>query len=213
MGRRKKKPKSVHRENIASAANILFMEKGVAETTMDEVAKKAGYSKATLYVYFENKEEIFFFLVYNHMKNLYETIENVAESKADSEKQWIDNYIKICFSIEKLCKEHPLYFEGMTGSINVDINSDKTPDIYKDIYNLGLHINKSVKTIINNGIEIGYLKQDINCDAVTLFLWSSISGIVHMAECKKDYYKMMNLDNDEFLKYQFLLLINCCKNI
>ena len=54
MGRRKKEPRSVHRENIASAASSLFMEKGIRLVSMDDIAKAAGYSKATLYVYFEN---------------------------------------------------------------------------------------------------------------------------------------------------------------
>ena len=68
MGRRKKEPRSVHRENIVSAASALFMEKGIAATSMDDIAKAAGYSKATLYVYFENKEEIVGILVLNSMK-------------------------------------------------------------------------------------------------------------------------------------------------
>ena len=48
MARRKKEPKSVHREKIASAASVLFMDKGIAATSMDDIAKAAGYSKATL---------------------------------------------------------------------------------------------------------------------------------------------------------------------
>ena len=71
MGRRKKEPRSVHRENIASSASALFMEKGIAATSMDDIAKAAGYSKATLYVYFENKEEIISILVLESMKKLH----------------------------------------------------------------------------------------------------------------------------------------------
>lgn len=40
----------MHREKIVSAASVLFMEKGIAQTSMDDIAKAAGYSKATLYV-------------------------------------------------------------------------------------------------------------------------------------------------------------------
>mgnify|MGYP000001889381 CR=1 FL=1 len=36
MGRRKKEPRSVHRENIVSAAPALFMDKGIAVTSMDD---------------------------------------------------------------------------------------------------------------------------------------------------------------------------------
>ena len=44
MARRKKEPKIVHREKIASAASALFMNKGIAATSMDDIAKAAGYS-------------------------------------------------------------------------------------------------------------------------------------------------------------------------
>ena len=63
MGRRKKEQRAVHRENIASAASVLFMENGITATSMSDIAEAAGYSKATLYVYFENKEEIIGLLV------------------------------------------------------------------------------------------------------------------------------------------------------
>ena len=69
MARRKKEPRSVHRDNIASVASELFAERGISATSMDDIAKAAGYSKATLYVYFENKEEIVSILVLDSMKN------------------------------------------------------------------------------------------------------------------------------------------------
>ncbi len=34
MARRKKEPKSVHREKIASAASVLFLERGIAATSL-----------------------------------------------------------------------------------------------------------------------------------------------------------------------------------
>ncbi len=55
MARRKKEPRSVHRDNIASVASELFTERGISSTSMDDIAKAAGYSKATLYVYFATK--------------------------------------------------------------------------------------------------------------------------------------------------------------
>lgn len=58
MGRRKKEAPEIHRETISFAAEHLFLQKGIEVITMDEIAKEAGYSKATLYVYFKNKEEI-----------------------------------------------------------------------------------------------------------------------------------------------------------
>jgi len=44
---------------LVSAALELFVEKGYAGTRLDDVAGRAGVSKGTLYLYFENKEELF----------------------------------------------------------------------------------------------------------------------------------------------------------
>ncbi|CAG0966767.1 partial putative HTH-type transcriptional regulator YfiR, partial [Rhodocyclaceae bacterium] len=41
---------------IAAAALELFVEKGFAATRLDDVAARAGVSKGTVYLYFENKE-------------------------------------------------------------------------------------------------------------------------------------------------------------
>ena len=44
---------------LLSAALGLFVEKGYAGTRLDDVAARAGVSKGTLYLYFQNKEELF----------------------------------------------------------------------------------------------------------------------------------------------------------
>ena len=44
---------------LAAAALDLFVERGFAATRLDDVAKRAGVSKGTLYLYFDSKEDLF----------------------------------------------------------------------------------------------------------------------------------------------------------
>jgi len=44
---------------LIEAALELFVEKGFAATRAEEVAKRAGVSKGTLFLYFSSKEELF----------------------------------------------------------------------------------------------------------------------------------------------------------
>lgn len=44
---------------ILDAALACFAERGFAATRLDDVAKRAGITKGTLYLYFPNKEELF----------------------------------------------------------------------------------------------------------------------------------------------------------
>src|SRR3989337_1766161 len=44
---------------ICAAALAVFAEKGFAAARLDEIAKRAGVSKGTLYLYFKDKEDLF----------------------------------------------------------------------------------------------------------------------------------------------------------
>lgn len=52
--------KEEKRCDIALSAIELFCEKGIQQTSIDEIAKSAGVAKGTIYLYFKNKEEIVF---------------------------------------------------------------------------------------------------------------------------------------------------------
>jgi len=56
---RKQREREQRREMIIVAASKVFIEKGLGGTTMEEIASRAELSKATLYLYFKNKEELF----------------------------------------------------------------------------------------------------------------------------------------------------------
>lgn len=46
-------------DEIAAAALQIFARRGLHQTTLDDVAKEAGISKGTIYLYFKSKEELF----------------------------------------------------------------------------------------------------------------------------------------------------------
>ena len=51
--------KDAKREAILSAANEQFKQYGYRKTSMDDISKHLGISRASLYSYFDNKDEIF----------------------------------------------------------------------------------------------------------------------------------------------------------
>src|SRR6201992_197204 len=48
---------------ILEAAFTEFARNGYASTTLDQIAERAGVTKGTIYVYFENKEHLFISMV------------------------------------------------------------------------------------------------------------------------------------------------------
>jgi AcrR family transcriptional regulator len=59
--------KDARPQELLAAAIDLFVERGFASTRLEDVARRAGVSKGTLYLYFENKEELFKAVVRNNI--------------------------------------------------------------------------------------------------------------------------------------------------
>ena len=203
MGRRKKEPRSVHRENIVSAASALFMERGIAATSMDDIAKAAGYSKATLYVYFENKEEIVSILVLNSMKKLDDYISSALIQHEATKAR----YDFICRGLVQYQEEFPFYFKMVLDKINIDFErKDYLPE-EKETYQIGEEINEKIKDFLLSGMEKGDLRSDLEIMPAILNFWGMLSGIIQLAANKEEYIKKsMGLSKIEFLEYGFSLV-------
>jgi AcrR family transcriptional regulator len=59
---------------ILQAAFVEFSRNGYATTTLDQIAERAGVTKGTIYVYFENKEHLFISMVREVTKVTLETL-------------------------------------------------------------------------------------------------------------------------------------------
>lgn len=59
--------KDARPQELLAAALDLFVERGFASTRLEDVARRAGVSKGTLYLYFANKEELFKAVVRNSL--------------------------------------------------------------------------------------------------------------------------------------------------
>lgn len=203
MGRRKKEPRSVHRENIVSAASILFMERGIATTSMDDIAKAAGYSKATLYVYFENKEEIVGILVLNSMKKLYDYISSALIQHETTKAR----YDFICRGLVQYQEEFPFYFKMVLDKINIDFESKEYLPEERETYQIGEEINEKIKNFLLSGMEKGDLRNDLDIMPAIFNFWGMLSGIIQLAVNKEEYIKKsMGLSKIKFLEYGFSLV-------
>jgi AcrR family transcriptional regulator len=75
--RRRRKAERPH--EILEAAFAEFSRNGYAQTTLDQIAERAGVTKGTIYVYFENKEHLFISMVHELMKVTLDTVHDMFE--------------------------------------------------------------------------------------------------------------------------------------
>lgn len=63
MARRTKADAKATRENLLDAAEALFFERGVARTSLEQIARQAGMTRGAVYWHFRNKADLFIAMV------------------------------------------------------------------------------------------------------------------------------------------------------
>ena len=198
MARRIKEDAIVHQERIAKGAMTVFANKGIANTTMDDIAKEAGYGKATLYVYFKNKEDIVSFISLYSMRILRDSLKGAIEGNGTSK----DIFMGICNSIEKFYDEYPDFFRRTIKYIEINTRDDGS--WLSQTYQVGEEINQIILDFLEKGARKGDLVQSDNYKETILNIWGMVSGIVELASEKEEYIRIaIATDKENFLKRGF----------
>ena len=167
---------------------------------MDEIAQKAGYSKATLYVYFQNKEEIVGLLVLESMKKLYDYIVGAIQE----EKSMRERYLLICQGLVRYQEKYPFYFQIVLKGINVNFEQEECLPEEEETFRIGEELNLVLKKFVEEGIAAGEFRQEINSISTVFAFWGMLSGLIQLAVNKEEYIKKaMNQTKQEFLQNGF----------
>ncbi|MBN2009599.1 TetR/AcrR family transcriptional regulator [candidate division KSB1 bacterium] len=67
---RKEQEKEARKKDILNAAANLFSTRGFHEVKVDDIADQVGLSKGTIYLYFENKEKLFYSIIFERTLTL-----------------------------------------------------------------------------------------------------------------------------------------------
>ena len=196
----KKRLVELYNYTVTTVGEKLFEEKGFEATSMDDIAQKLEISKSTLYVYFKSKQLIWDSIVCKYMEQLLEVAKKAAEGKGGFE----DRYYQLCFDIADKFEKHPMFYKATLNKISMDMEQE----IYKKIYETGEQTNEAIADFIRSGIEEGVVRKDIDIYPAVIMMWSSISGIISMANDKEEYLKLrFNMTKEEYLKKAFKMLL------
>lgn len=200
---RKDKLREFYSSIVMMSAEELFESKGYETTTIDDIAARTGISKSTLYVYFKSKQLIWDHIVCKYMEQLLEIAKKAAEGRGSFEKR----YFKLCFDIAEGFEKHPVFYKATLGKISMDISQE----VYKKIYDVGEQTNEAIAELIRSGIKEGVVRKDIDVYPAVIMMWSSIAGIISMANDKEEYLKLrFGMTKKDYLEKAFQMLLEGC---
>jgi len=90
---RRERDKLLRRQDILRAAEHVFALKGYYEATMQDIARQAQYATGTVYLYFKDKEDLYFSLVEHKYRDLLAILKE-RTSAASGAKQKLEIFIR-----------------------------------------------------------------------------------------------------------------------
>ena len=135
------------RKALVEAAKKIICDKGLANTSIEEITEASGVSKGTFYTYFKRKEDIVFEL----SKGIFDEILANAKNHEGTIIEKLENYM-VCFSgyIEKGSVK--LTQEWIKNVVDPDISDVGIGKLKKD--------RLAAAELLQAGIESGALKID-----------------------------------------------------
>src|SRR5262245_14870322 len=103
-------PNDRKRHQILSSAAKLFAKQRYDQVRLDDVASAAGVGKGTLYVYFDNKEQLYFAIAYEGFCTLLEQLQQQLSSEDSSAA---DRLRRIVEGLVHFARSHPQFYEMM----------------------------------------------------------------------------------------------------
>jgi AcrR family transcriptional regulator len=182
IAERRQEEKERRRADILDATEAVAAEVGWDAMTMDQVARKARLSRALLYVYFKDKQDLLFGLCERALTTLTQRFtEAVSRHKTGLDQLTGIGRAYIAFS-----QEFPVYFEVMARCEL--LSPEPQPNTNEGaVMHHGDQCRKVMVEVIRAGIVDGSIRPDVGDPAVVSnTLWAFMHGVLQFASTKEN---------------------------
>lgn len=178
---RRDREKTMRRQQILNAAKELFLIKGFNSTTIEEIAKKAELSPATIYLYFKNKDELYANLNIISMQYLFDRIEKIYKNKKLSSESKI---LKFKDAMYDTFRYEPLILRNIFHIQLEDALSSLSKDLLNQVNNLSHKILIMISNVYEEGVRQGKFRDGLGIAHADI-IWSTFTGLVIWEEAKR----------------------------
>ncbi len=165
------------KELIINAARELFIEKGIDNVSMRNIAKKIHYSPTTLYIYFSNKNDILKTLTQDYFNEYAEMYEKILN---DTEKDCLENLKLYMRVYVERAMENPGLYKLMTKLFS------ETESFKLGISNAGRGYEILV-LLTERCIKTGKIKMT-NKQLVAQILWINTHGLCSLLTSRPSFH-------------------------
>jgi len=189
---RRQREKEQRKTEIIDAAERLFFSRQYDDVSMDEIANEVELNKATLYLYFKNKEALFAAIVLRGIRILKEKYTECMEKQ-------VPGVVKVALlgqAYYRFSQEYPDYLRLIKfyGTERFSKENPCTAEIGKGYGTCRMILRDAVQ----EGIDDGTIRPDLDPWLVSMYLMISFMGILSMEDKWKRVIEAEGFSYEQF---------------
>jgi len=204
---RKQRETELRKQIILEAAEKLFLSKGYEDTTMDDIATDAEFSKGTLYNYFRSKEDLYLAIG----TKAYEIMIDYTKTSIEKKKPGLDQLKTVGFGYYEFTKNFPGYahiFHDI--AVKLPFVAEKSHDtltpVEKDYLNKSETYGNLFMDTIINAIKTKTIRSDKDPLLIGYTLFMVTSGIMKELEHHQNTLERMKFDGEDVIEFVFEMI-------
>ncbi len=194
----KKRRKEARPGEIIQAGLIEFAKNGFAGTKLDDVAKRAGISKGTIYRYFADKEELFLATVQSHVTPTFDGLEIHVDGFEGSARELIKSLFDAV---------HAMLLKGNLHILLRIIISEgnKFPELPKFYHRAVVSKGQKILSkIVARGVKSGEIREGAAANLPIVIMAPALMAVIW----KMTFEQQQSIDMDEFIAAHIDLVLN-----
>lgn len=194
IAERKEREKMEMRERILEAATAMFLEDGYEKTSIRNIAEKIEYSPATIYLYFKDKDELFFAIHEIGFGKLLALMQECMSIKNPLKRLRALGTTYIDFALS-----NPEYYDLMF-IMRAPMNAIEEKHAEQNCWQCGESTFALLQTTVTECMEQKLIRAT-DANLASMYTWSMVHGLVSLKI--RDRFQVMDMD-DEMLRKMML---------
>lgn len=199
---RKQREKEARRNLIMDRASVLFYQKGYGNTSLEEIAEAVEISKATIYLHFKSKDDLYYQIVEPALNELSRRLTSISEKINEPADIAIKKIFDATFDV--FSKDPGAYhvLSRYNACEFIKLLPETRLDALKNFMRFNLNL---IVQAISRGISQG-LFANVDAKRVGIIIWTCFMGVLQFEDNRKEAgktdYRKATIDEaiDLFLK-------------
>ena len=203
LSQRREEEKEQRRAEIIDAAEAVYADVGWDAATIDQVARRARLSRALVYVYFKDKQDLHFAIAERALEDLHRRFQEAARTPATG----IAKVEAIGRAYAQYSREVPHYFDACSQFQAYQAGEEAADPNEEACLNASRQVHGVLVEAIRTGMQDGTIRPDLGDPLMTaIALWGFAHGIIQLASTKAQMLAKFGIAIDPLIQHGFGLM-------